>query len=154
MNNEIPKINEREPSLVSPEDLKATIADAEKKENRWSGVLEGEFKDWWLGKKGAEGGKKLAKWVFEHLSIYRDLWEDWQEGKIPKEKVDMKGQPSFFNDVEPNLKQLISGALKYGGQEHVGQYFREEWAPGWNKDLLEKVWKIYQKYLDDIGGKV
>lgn len=146
--------NEREPNLVSPEDLEATIANAEKAKNMSRGIMEGEFKDWWDGKKGREGAKKLAKWVFEYLAIYKDLLEDWQKGKIPEEKVEMKGQPSFFKVVEPNLKQLILGVLKYGGQEHIGQYFREEWAPEWNKNLVEKIWKIYQKYLDDIGGKV
>jgi hypothetical protein len=150
VNIETPKI------CVTPEELRATIADAEKARKTSRGVMEAEFKDWWQGdkKRSIESAKSLAKWVFEQLAIYRDLFLDWQEGRIPKEKVDMRGLPSFFKAVEPSIRQLIWGVLKYGGQEHVAQYFWQEFAPQYNKDLTEKVWKIYQKYLDDIGGRV
>lgn len=129
------------------------ITEAEKAMKKPRGIVEGEFNDWWLGRDRKGGAKELAKWVFDKVLVHRELFLNWKEGGTSKENI-TSAIPDFFETVEPSLKRLASETLEHGGQEHLYQYFWDEWAQGeWKQaqkeNAAEMVWKIYQRYLDE-----
>jgi len=126
-----------------------TAEKAEKfiKERPSSGIMRGEFRDWWKGKGSAEGAEKRAEWVFDHL--WRIGQEFWRK---PKEELDVHGLGKFTETLEPYLRMVVGEIIEHGAQEDIWSYFWEKWAQEKPQESAQQVWKIYLEYLEE-GSK-
>lgn len=167
---------EKQLRSITPEEANETVIEADKIRKKSREVMEAEFKDRWLGKNGKEGLRDLADWTFTGLfTVVAYGIRDIEDLENLKEKS--AGGKKVYKDwkeiIEPSLKRLAKEVSEIGGQEHILQYFAEEWQPGHGEDdkreirevwketgafkemeeIKNMVWQIWRKYLNEANSE-
>jgi len=131
---------------VSPEEAAEAVKEADAIRKKSRGVMEHDFKEKWLGKNREGGLKELADWTFSKLFKIAAFGV-----RNPEDLKKKSGGEAAYEEwkelIEPSLKRLAKEVAEIGAQEHVLQFFSEEWQPGDNtedKDRTYGIWKQSQ----------
>lgn len=130
---------------ISPKEAEEAVKEANEIRKQSRGLMAHEFGKMWLGKDGKSGLKELADWTFSRLFRIAAFGVNRPEDLKEKKGAGVREAYNEWKElIEPSLKRLAKEISEIGAQEHILQFFSEEWQPGHGEDdkrAIKDVWE-------------